>query len=216
MTSQEILNDIIQALVDQDKAKVFDLVKQGLSSGMDPLEIVNGGLVRGLQKIGDLFAEEVIFLPELVFSGQVVTDVMIELKSKLADDSSIANKGRFIIATVKGDVHDIGKNLVALILGAAGYDVIDIGKDVSVDSIIEKINELEPDILGLSALLSTTMPAQKDVVQAIEEAGLREKVKIMIGGAPVTRAWAEQIGADGYAENASAAVEEANRLMDNG
>jgi corrinoid protein of di/trimethylamine methyltransferase len=216
MKSEEISNDIIQALVDQDKAKVLNLVRQGISDGVEPLAIVNEGLVRGLQKIGDLFAEEVIFLPELVFSGQIVTEVMSEIKSNLAGDSSIANRGRCIIATVKGDVHDIGKNLVSLILGAAGYDVIDIGKDVGVDNVLEKINELEPDIVALSALLSTTMPAQKDVIQAIEEAGLREKVKIMVGGAPTTRAWAEQIGADGYAENASAAVEEANRLMNNG
>jgi len=216
MKSEEISNDIIQALVDQDKAKVLNLVRQGISDGVEPLAIVNEGLVRGLQKIGDLFAEEVIFLPELIFCGQIVTEVMSEIKSNLAGDSSITSRGRCIIATVKGDVHDIGKNLVSLILGAAGYDVIDIGKDVGVDTVLEKINELEPDIVALSALLSTTMPAQKDVIQAIEEAGLREKVKIMVGGAPVTRAWAEQIGADGYAENASAAVEEANRLMNNG
>jgi corrinoid protein of di/trimethylamine methyltransferase len=216
MKSEEISNDIIQALVDQDKAKVLNLVRQGISDGVEPLAIVNEGLVRGLQKIGDLFAEEVIFLPELIFCGQIVTEVMSEIKSNLAGDSSITNRGRCIIATVKGDVHDIGKNLVSLILGAAGYDVIDIGKDVGVDTVLEKMNELEPDIVALSALLSTTMPAQKNVIQAIEEAGLREKVKIMVGGAPVTRAWAEQIGADGYAENASAAVEEANRLMNNG
>ena len=118
-----------------------------------------------------------------------------------------------MIATVQGDVHDIGKNLVTLLTGASGYEVVDMGKDVKATKILDKINEIEPDIVMLSSLLSTTMPAQKDTIQTIVEAGIRDKVKIMVGGAPVTRAWAEEIGADGYAEDASAAVIEADRIM---
>lgn len=213
METEEYLNRVIDAVVRMDKKDLADLVSKGIAQGIDPLLIVNEGLTLGLRKVGVLFADEAIFLPELILAGQMVTEVMESLKPQLSGDKAFKKKGLFLIATVKGDVHEIGKNLVALLLSASGYEVVDLGKSVPAETILEKVNELSPQILGLSALLSTTMPAQREVIQTLEEAGVREKVKIIVGGAPVTRDWAREIGADGYAEDASTAVDDADRLM---
>lgn len=214
MNTETYLGNIIDAVVSMDKKKLEDLVVKGIEEeGIDPLLIVNEGLTPGLRKVGDLFAAEEIFLPELVLAGEIVTQLMEKMETQLSGSRVAKNKGVFLIATVKDDVHDIGKNLVALLLSASGYDVVDLGKSVSAEAILEKVNELSPQFLGLSALLSTTMPAQREVIQTLEEAGLREKVKILVGGAPVTRAWAKEIGADGYAEDASSAVMEADRVV---
>ncbi len=213
MNTDEYLNKIIEGVIDQDEALVAKSVEEALGADIDPMVIINDGLTESLKKVGDLFAEEELFLPELIGCGEIVTNVMEKIEDKLKGDGSISKKGLMLIATVKGDVHDIGKNLVVLLMGASGYDVTDLGKDVPANTIVEKINELKPDIVALSALLSTTMPGQKNTIQAIEEAGIRKTVKIIVGGAPVTRAWAEEIGADGYAEDASTAVVEADRIM---
>ncbi len=211
--TDEHINNIIEELIKINKNNVIDLVSRGVSEGIDPMQIINEGLTVGLRKVGDLFAEEEIFLPELVLAGKIVTEATEKIKSKMVEGQNLEKKGLFLISTVSGDVHDIGKNLVALLLSASGYQVEDLGKDVLTETIVEKVNELNPNIVGLSSLLSTTMPAQKDVIEALEKAGIRDKVKIMVGGAPVTRAWAEEIGADGYAENASEAVNEADKLI---
>ncbi len=211
--TDEHINNIIEELIKINKNNVIDLVSRGVSEGIDPMQIINEGLTVGLRKVGDLFAEEEIFLPELVLAGKIVTEATENIKSKMVEGQNLEKKGLFLISTVSGDVHDIGKNLVALLLSASGYQVEDLGKDVLTETIVEKVNELNPNIVGLSSLLSTTMPAQKDVIEALEKAGIRDKVKIMVGGAPVTRAWAKEIGADGYAENASEAVNEADKLI---
>lgn len=213
METEEYLNRVIDAVVRMDKKDLADLVSKGITQGIDPLLIVNEGLTLGLRKVGVLFADEAIFLPELVLAGQMVTEVMESLKPQLSGDKTYKKKGLFLIATVKGDVHEIGKNLVALLLSASGYEVVDLGKDVPAETILEKVNELSPQILGLSALLSTTMPAQREVIQTLEEAGVRQKVKILVGGAPTNRSWAEEIGADGYAEDAASAVVETDRVI---
>jgi 5-methyltetrahydrofolate--homocysteine methyltransferase len=163
--------------------------------------------------VGDLFADEEMFLPELITAANMVSQAMDKMKPHLASGEGFKRKGLYVIATVEGDVHDIGKNLVSLLLSASGYEVVDLGKDVKAKQIVDKVKELNPDVLGLSALLSTTMPAQHRVIQAIEEAGIREKVKVMVGGAPVTRNWAVKIGADGFAEDAASAVKEADRIL---
>jgi len=209
----EYLAELVEAVVRIDEAAVMKLVSQGAEEGVDPLSIINNGLTVGLRRIGDLFAEEVIFLPELVLAGEIVTQAVASIKDKLSGDQILATKGSIIMATVQGDVHDIGKKLVCLLLSASGYQVIDLGKDVAPATIVDKVVELKPNGLGLSALLTTTMVGQKAVIEAIEEAGVRENLKIMVGGAPVSRDWAEKIGADGFAEDASAAVAEADRLL---
>jgi corrinoid protein of di/trimethylamine methyltransferase len=213
MKTDEYFNNLIDAVVRMNKKDLDGLVSKGIAQGIDPLLIVNEGITLGLRKVGDLFADEAIFLPELVLAGQMVTEVMESLKPQLSGDKAFKKKGLFLIATVKGDIHDLGKNLVALLLSASGYEVVDLGKDVPAETILEKVNELSPQILGLSALLSTTMPAQREVIQTLEEAGVREKVKILVGGAPATRSWAEEIGADGYAEDAASAVVETDRVI---
>lgn len=213
MKTDDILNNIIEGVLDQNEAVVDQSVEQALAADIDPMIIINDGLTASLNKVGDLFAQEILFLPELVFCGEIVTNVMTKIESKMKQGTEISKKGTVLIATVQGDVHDIGKNLVTLIMGASGYNVVDMGKNVKAGKILDKINEVEPDIVALSALLSTTMPGQKDTIQTIVEAGIRDNVKIMVGGAPVTRAWAEEIGADGFAEDASAAVVEADRIM---
>lgn len=214
MKTEEALNNIIEGVVDQDEERVEKMVVDALEAGIDPMVIINDGLTESLKKVGDLFADEIIFLPELIQCGEIVTDVMTKIEEKIkSGDSNVTKKGVVLIATVQGDVHDIGKNLVTLLMGASGYEVVDMGKDVKASVILEKIQEIDPDIVALSSLLSTTMPFQKDTIQTIEEAGIRDTVKIMVGGAPVTRAWAEEIGADGYAEDASTAVVEADRIM---
>ncbi len=214
MSMEEVTTGIIEAIVKQDEEELSRVVLNGLEEGIDPMAIINEAITPGLRKVGDLFADEEVFLPELVLAGQIVTEIMHVLEEKIKGNSgNILNKGLVVMATVNGDVHDIGKNLVVLLLRAAGYEVLDLGKSVATRTIVEKVIELNPKIVGLSSLLSTTMPAQKQVVEAIVESGMRDQVKVLVGGAPVTREWAEKIGADGYAENASTAVMEADRVM---
>jgi len=214
MRKEEIITSIIETIVNQDKEALNNVVSEGLEEGVDPLVIINKGITPGLRKVGDLFANEEVFLPELILAGEIVTDVMHVVEEKIkGSGSNSLRKGLVLMATVHGDVHDIGKNLVILLLKASGYEVQNLGKSVAAETIVKKVIELHPQIVGLSSLLSTTMPAQRQVIETIEEAGIRDGVKILVGGAPVTREWAEKIGADGYAENASTAVIEADHIM---
>jgi corrinoid protein of di/trimethylamine methyltransferase len=213
MSSEEKLQRIIEAVVRIDPGILDDKIADALLAGVEPLKVVNEGITVGLRRVGDLFAEEELFLPELVLAGSIVTKAVEKLMSSFSGEKTISNKGTLLIATVKGDVHDIGKNLVTLIMTASGYEVIDLGTDVSAEVIVDKVTTLNPQLIGLSSLLSTTMPVQREVIQSLEEAGVRDQVSVLVGGAPVTKSWAEEIGADGYAENASQAVLEADRLM---
>lgn len=214
MGKQDILQKMVAALLEQDRSEVCSLVEQALKAGVTPMEILNDGLAAGLQELGVLFSEEEVFLPELLLSAEIVTGVMKELGEKFKDDSAkIEKRGKVLLATVEGDVHDIGKNLVGMIMSASGYEIFDAGKDVAGAKLIEMIKEIKPDIVGLSALLATTMPAQRDFVEMVTELGMRDQIKVIVGGAPVTREWADKIGADGWAEDAPGAVMEANRLL---
>jgi len=213
MGPSQTIDEIVDAIIHLNGNRVTELALKAVAEGIAPLRVINDGLSAGLRKVGDLFAEEEMFLPELITAANMVSKTMDKMKPHLALGEGFKRKGLYVIATVEGDVHDIGKNLVSLLLSASGYEVVDLGKDVPAEKIVEKVKELSPDALGLSALLSTTMPAQHRVIQAIEEAGIREKVKVMVGGAPVTRNWAEKIGADGFAEDAASAVKEADRIL---
>lgn len=213
MGPSQTIDEIVDAIIHLNGNRVTELALKAIAEGIAPLTVINDGLSAGLRKVGDLFAEEEMFLPELITAANMVSQTMDKMKPHLASGEGFKRKGLYTIATVEGDVHDIGKNLVSLLLSASGYEVVDLGKDVPAKKIVDKVKELNPDVLGLSALLSTTMPAQHKVIQAIEEAGIREKVKVMVGGAPVTRNWAEKIGADGFAEDAASAVKEADRIL---
>jgi len=214
MSKQEMLGKIIAALMDQDRTETNALVDKALENGVTPMEVLNEGLAAGLQELGVLFAEEEVFLPELLLAAEITTDIMKRLQDKFeAEDTKIEKRGTVLLATVEGDVHDIGKSLVGMIMNASGYNIIDVGKDVPNKKMIELVKEHKPDIVGLSSLLSTTMPAQQEFIEMAKEAGIRDQIKVIVGGAPVSRDWANKIGADGYAEDASGTVIEADMLL---
>jgi corrinoid protein of di/trimethylamine methyltransferase len=213
MNSQELFNGMINALIELDKDEVLDLVTKALAGNVRPMDILNGGITVGLQQIGELFSEGEVFLPELLLAAEIAMDVMKDLSDRFGVGDQIEKRGKCIFATVEGDVHDIGKSLVCMIFNASGYEVLDAGVDVPSQKIIDLIKEEKPDVVGLSSLLSTTMQAQREFIEAVKEAGLRDSIKIMVGGAPVSREWAEKIGADGYAEDASSAVIEVDKLL---
>lgn len=214
MNKQDHLSKIMAALMDQDREATNAAVDEALGDGVPPMDILNEGLAAGLQELGVLFAEEEVYLPELLLAAEITTEIMKRLQSKFqADETKIKKRGTVLLATVEGDVHDIGKSLVGMIMNASGYNIMDAGKDVPNKKMIELVKEIHPDIVGLSSLLSTTMPAQQEFIEMAKEAGLRDQIKIIVGGAPVSRDWANKIGADGYAEDASGTVVEADMLL---
>jgi len=212
--SQEILDQIAQSLVDGDPDATFSLTQQAMSAGLEPLKIIREGLMPGMNTVGELFGSGEYFLPDLIIAADGMKKAMTLLEPELAArKESLETPGVVVIGTVKGDIHEIGKSLVATMLSANGFQVHDLGVDVPVATIVEKVRETNASLVGLSALLTTTMTMQREVVKALKEAGLRDQVKVMVGGAPVTRGWAEEIGADGYAEDAMGAVALARKLV---
>lgn len=207
MIDKDILEQAKQLLVKQDKDKAVALAKKIIADGGDPLELMDAGFIPGINVVGDLFGRGQLFLPELMQAAdamKAVTDVVND--SIAADSADRPKKGTFLIATVKGDVHDIGKCIVVSLLKANGFNVHDLGRDVETDKIIEEAIKVDADIIGTSALLTTTMNRQKELEAALKSAGLRDRFKTMVGGAPVTPRWAARIGADAYAEDAQDAV----------
>ena len=191
---------------------VLELTQEALDGGIPTEVIITQGLTAGMQVVGEKFSTKEYFIPDMLASAEAVGAAMDVLKPYL-EASNVETKGKFAIVTVKGDIHDIGKNIVSILLKGAGYEVEDLGTDVPTEKIIEFVREDHPDYLGLSALLTTTMPQMKATIEALEEAGLRGSVRIMVGGAPLTDAFAKQIGADAYAPDAVTAVDAARSLM---
>ena len=206
------LKKLHDAILNGNVKSAVALTKQAIAENCDPGEIINGTMIPAMGEVGRLFEEEEYFVPEMLLSARAMKGALEQLRPLMAN-SGIEPKGRVVIGTVAGDLHDIGKNLVVSMLEGAGFEVIDLGIDVNPQRFIEAINEKRPQIVGMSALLTVTMPAIKHTIDAITAAGLREKVKIMIGGAPVTAEYAKQIGADGYSRNASAAVAVARQII---
>ncbi|UCH60212.1 MAG: corrinoid protein [Anaerolineales bacterium] len=212
--SQVLFQQLANSLVDGDPDATFDLTKQALAQGIEPLAIINQGLVPGMNIVGDKFATGEYFLPDLIIAAEGMQRAMQLLEPELSRrQQELSIPGTVVIGTVKGDIHEIGKSLVATMLSANGFKVHDLGVNVPTDKFISAVQDSNADILGLSALLTTTMVEQQKIIQALKEAGLRSKVKIMVGGAPVTRSWAEEIEADGYAEDAMGAVRLAKFLV---
>jgi 5-methyltetrahydrofolate--homocysteine methyltransferase len=209
----DILQQIASNLYDGEDEKVAALVQQALDQGMEPHEILHSGLIAGMDEVGKDFKADVLYMPEVLIAARAMHAGMDVLRPLLAE-SDVTGAGKYVIGTVEGDLHDIGKNLVRMMLEGAGFETVDLGKDVPPETFVAAVREQQPSILGLSALLTTTMPAMKDTIEALEEAGLRGSVKIMVGGAPVTAAFAEEIGADGYAPDAATAVDVARSLAD--
>lgn len=212
--SEELFNKLAQAVIDGEPEDAEDLARRAIELGLDPLECINKGLMVGIQKVGELFSAGEYYLPELIIGADAMKQALDVLEPALMGDQKREVVGNVVIGTVQGDLHEIGKTLVATMLTANGFKVMDIGVDKSPEDFIAAIKEADADIVGSSALLTTTMLQQKKLIEAITEAGLREKVKIMVGGAPVTESYAKEIGADGYAEDAISAVELAFRLID--
>jgi len=206
------LETISQAVIDGDDKQVVKLVKDTLTGGISAIDILEKGLVPGIRALGALFKDGEVYLAEILISTRAMNRGVGELQPHLAG-VDIHRKGTVVLGTVEGDLHDIGKNLVGLMLGSNGFNVIDLGVDVSADSFVSAAREHNADIVAMSGLLTTTITYFPTVVKALEKVGLRSRVKVMIGGAPVTRQLADEIGAEGFAEDCASAVDEANRLM---
>lgn len=212
--SEEMYSKLAQAVIDGEPEEAEQLARQALEQQLDPLTCINEGLTKGIRKVGELFASGEYFLPELIIGAEAMKRALAVLEPAMMGDQSREVVGKVVLGTVKGDMHEIGKTLVGTMLVANGFKVIDIGVDKSADEFIAAVNENDADIVGASALLTTTMLQQKKLIESLEEANLRDRVKVMVGGAPVTESFAAEIGADGYAEDAISAVDLAFRLID--
>jgi corrinoid protein of di/trimethylamine methyltransferase len=214
MSNEELFANMSQTILDGDVEAAQKLAQQALSEGVDPLESINQGFKVGLNEIGRGFEEGEYFLPDLVLAGKSMEAAVTILEPALKEGSAgIETLGKVMLATVEGDVHTIGKDLVALMLSLNGFEVLNIGHDVPTTTILDRAMQEQPDIIGLSALLTTTTQSQSDVIEGLEDMGMRERVKVLIGGAATSSEWANQIGADGYAEDATAAVHKAKAVL---
>ena len=211
--SQELFDKLAQAVIDGEPEDAEELAGQALEQGLDPLTCINEGLTKGMDRVGELFASGEYYLPDLIIGGEAMKGALAVLEPALVGGQEREVAGRVVLGTVKGDLHEIGKTLVGTMLTANGFQVTDIGIDKPADEFITAIKETNATLIGASALLTTTIPEQQKIVEALVEAGLRDKVKVMVGGAPVTQAWADKIGADGYAEDAIDAVALAKKLV---
>ena len=203
-----------QSVIDGEMEEAVRLAQEAIKQNIDPLDAIDKGFVVGVNYIGDGFARGEMFLPDLVLAGESMKAALSILEPELTRRGTERQVlGKVVIGTVEGDIHDIGKTLVATMLSTGGFQVYDLGVDVPAEKFVEKAREVNADIVGLSALLTTTMAKQRDVIEALEQAGLRSQMKVMIGGAPVTRDWVEEIGADGFSEDAIGATVLAKQLM---
>ena len=206
------LKEIADNLIKGKAPEVKELVQRAIDEGEDVEKVLNEGLVAGMSVVGAKFKANEFYVPEVLIAARAMKAGMGILRPILAE-KNIKGIGTVVVGTVRGDLHDIGKNLVAMMLEGAGFEIIDLGVDVSPEKFIETAKEKKADLVGLSALLTTTMPSMKDVVKAVGDSGLKDKVKVMIGGAPLTQSYADEIGADGYAPDAASAVDEVKQLL---
>ena len=206
------LEDLFESIIEGDMRAAPQLVQDALDNNLAPDLILNSCMIPAMTEVGRLFEEGDYFVPEMLISARAMQAGLVVLKPHLVD-SGVEPIGKVIIGTVQGDMHDIGKNLVAMMMEGAGFEIIDLGVDVSPEAFIEAIQANDADVVAMSALLTTTMPKMKAVIDAIQEAGIRDNVHIMIGGAPVTAEYAEHVGADGYAPDASRAASKVKSLV---
>ena len=212
VTVKSPIDRLFNAILNGKSDEAADATRDAIAEGIAPQDLINGQMIRAMSEVGQSFQDGKAFVPQLLMAGRAMKAALEILKPMLAGTTSIS-LGKVVIGTVKGDLHDIGKNLVASMLEGCGFEVINIGIDVSADTFIQAVKENQPDILCMSALLTTTMGYMKDVIDALEAAGIRDQVKVMVGGAPVTQGFADEIGADGYSDNANSAVTVAKQLL---
>jgi len=206
------IEQIKQAVIDGKHKEIEDHVRAAIKEQIDPEKIINEGLIGAMDIVGKRFGEGQIYVPEMLVAAVTMKNGLAVIKPLLTGAAS-ETKGTILMGTVKGDLHDIGKNLVVMMLEGAGFSVVDLGVDLSVEKVVDKVVELKPDVLGLSALLTTTMPEMQKTIGMLKERGLRDSVKVMVGGAPVDVNFAETIGADGYGRDAADAVQLAKKLI---
>jgi corrinoid protein of di/trimethylamine methyltransferase len=212
LMSQEMLKKLAQVVIDGEPEEAAELAQEALDQGLDPLDCINKGLSPGIDRVGELFASGEYFLPDLIIGGDAMKAALSVLEPALTGDQSREILGRVVLGTVEGDLHEIGKTLVGTMLTANGFQVTDIGVDKSAAEFVAAVKESGATMVGASALLTTTMLHQQEIIDALKEAGLRDRVKVIVGGAPITESWADKIGADGYAEDAISAVVLAKQL----
>ena len=205
MSKEAIMEKAKQSIVEADEDIAMEALAEAEAEGLDLVDLLSNGYSAGMKELGDLFGMGEIFLPELIFATEVMKAVSAEIEGKM-DMSEVKSAGTLVIGTVEGDVHDIGKGIVASLVKTNGVEVIDLGREVPAQNFVDAAIEHNAEFVGSSALLTTTMTVQKDIEDALKEAGIRDKVKTMVGGAPVTNRWAEKIGADAYCEDASDTV----------
>jgi len=214
--SEEIMNQLMKAIVALDGEGAVTSAQRGIEAGMNPLELINDGIRPALDLMGDRFSAGDLFLPELMLASKAADAAVTVIEPELLKHGGAGNNlGKVLMATVKGDIHDIGKNIVSLLMKSAGFEVVDIGVNKTGEEIIAAANEHQVDVIGLSALLTPTIPRMKDFIELLQESGIKEKYKVIIGGAPVTQGYADQIGADGYGADATAAVKKSKALVGN-
>jgi corrinoid protein of di/trimethylamine methyltransferase len=213
MDPEEIIELMKEDLYDGYQEEVEGSVRELLNRGLEPYTVLTSGLVAGMEKVGDDFRDGILFVPEILMAAKAMKGGM-EILRPLLTTTDAPQQGTVVIGTVKGDIHDIGKNLVEMLLEGAGFTVVDIGINNDVDSYLEAIEKHHPDIVGMSALLTTTMPYMATVIEALNEKGLRDQLIVLVGGAPLNDAFAEEIGADAYCRDASAAVKTAKKLLE--
>ena len=206
------LDDIRDAIIGGKHKEIEDLVKAAIEEKVNLNEMINDAMIAAMDVVGQRFADSEIFVPEMLVSAITMKKGLALIKPLLKGEE-IESKGTIVMCTVKGDIHDIGKNLVIMMLEGAGFNIVDLGVDITIEKLIQQVEKINPDILGLSALLTTTMQGMKNVIETLESKGLRNKVKVMIGGAPVDAKFAEKIGADGYGKDATEAVKLARALL---
>lgn len=204
---------IQESIVKVDRDTAFQKVESALAQGIQAIEVIEKGLSPGMQKVGDLFERGELFLPQVMMAAGLMTQIVQSLQDKMPPEQNTKNRGVVVIGTVEGDVHDIGKNIVKILLSVNGFEVHDVGRDALLNRFVEKAKEVNANIVASSALMTGTMQAQGDLEKLLKEAGIRDRVKTMVGGAPCTQYWADRIGANAYAENASEAVSKARELM---
>jgi len=212
--SEEILNELRNAIMDLDDVKSKDVARKGIDAGLEPLDLINNGIRPALDILGERFSAGDLFLPELVLSAKAADAAVEILEPELLKRGGVSDKlGKVLIATVKGDIHDIGKNILALLMKSTGFEVVDLGVDKTEEEILSAAKEHGVSVIGLSALLTTTMPRMQEFIEYLQESGVRDQYKVIVGGAPVTEEFADEIGADGYGADATRAVEITKKLI---
>lgn len=214
MGKEQLIEQIAKAVIDGDQSVAVELTEKALAAGVPSTEILDDGLSAGLREVGDMFSRLEVFLPEMLISAEVMKSALKILEPELLKlvGDKVQSKKTVVIGTIKGDIHDLGKNIVSTMLTVSGFNVVDVGRDVPVDKFIEEAKRNQASIIAVSTLLTTTMPYIKDLLRDLNDLGIRDQFKVIVGGGPVTQAWADEIGADGYGATAYDAVQVAQKL----